>query len=345
MAEAFHRAGISTDIAWAVDIDEMALAVFKENFPFANCLVQDVNSVLSHLQAGSPRGGAPRPPQVDVLLGGPPCQGHSNLNNHTRRADPRNALYAVMGSAAHLLNAKVVIIENVSAVLHDRDGIVGQTRFSLEGAGYEVSDAVVDFSRIGVPQRRRRHLMVASRLKSIRPAAIFESLNSSDASKRSVRWAIGDLESAATKEGFDAASTASKINRQRIRWLFENGAYELPDRLRPDCHKLKSHSYKAIYGRLRWGEVANTITTGFGSMGQGRYVHPSRRRLITCHEAARLQGFPDFFSFGAVSQRSIWARMIGNAVPPMLTLRIGELIAQPLLSELQSFGVARASRK
>lgn len=78
-----------------------------------------------------------------------------------------------------------------------------------------------------------------------------------------------------------------------------------------------------MYGRLQWEKPAQTLTTGFGSMGQGRYVHPSQERTITPHEAARLQTFPDFFGFSAANTRSAWARMIGNAVPPLLSCNVG----------------------
>ena len=81
-----------------------------------------------------------------------------------------------------------------------------------------------------------------------------------------------------------------------------------------------------MYGRLRWDQPAQTITTGFGSMGQGRYVHPARRRTITPHEAARLQTFPDTFDFGDVTSRKALAKMIGNAVPPLLMATLGDSI-------------------
>jgi DNA (cytosine-5)-methyltransferase 1 len=86
-----------------------------------------------------------------------------------------------------------------------------------------------------------------------------------------------------------------------------------------------------MYGRLRWDEPAQTITTGFGSMGQGRYVHPRAARTLTPHEAARIQSIPDFVDFGD-GRRTEWAEMIGNAVPPLLAREIGRLIVPALLS-------------
>jgi DNA (cytosine-5)-methyltransferase 1 len=120
---------------------------------------------------------------------------------------------------------------------------------------------------------------------------------------------------------FDQAAVHSETNKLRIDYLFDHDLHELPDHVRPDCHRLKKHSYNSVYGRMRWDEVAPTITTGFGSTGQGRFVHPLRRRTLTPHEAARIQFIPDFFDFGN-SQRRQLQEMIGNAVPPKLSFML-----------------------
>jgi DNA (cytosine-5)-methyltransferase 1 len=88
-----------------------------------------------------------------------------------------------------------------------------------------------------------------------------------------------------------------------------------------------------MYGRLKWDEPAQTVTTGFGSMGQGRYVHPSCCRTITPHEAARLQTLPDFFDFSAVETRQAWARMIGNAVPPLLSWNVAAVVLPLIIGD------------
>ena len=85
-----------------------------------------------------------------------------------------------------------------------------------------------------------------------------------------------------------------------------------------------------MYGRMYWDRLAQTITSGFGSMGQGRFVHPRRRRTITAHEAARLQGFPDFFDFTSVNKITALREMIGNAVPPMFAEAVGRQIRKSL---------------
>jgi DNA (cytosine-5)-methyltransferase 1 len=145
---------------------------------------------------------------------------------------------------------------------------------------------------------------------------------------RTVRWAIEDLLQRGAASTFDRASTPSTDNARRIRLLVENDWDNLPNEHRPDCHRLpkvgaagetREHSYKSMYGRLRWDDPAQTVTSGYGSMGQGRYVHPSEPRTLTPHEAARLQFFPDFFAFSAARRRKDWATMIGNAAPMKLS--------------------------
>ena len=112
-----------------------------------------------------------------------------------------------------------------------------------------------------------------------------------------------------------------------MKWLIDKDKYNLPNRMRPECHRDKEHTYNAMYGRLNWDTAAPTITTGFGSMGQGRFVHPSCPRTITPHEAARLQTLPDFFDVDTSNGRGAWATVIGNAVPPLL----GVHLVEPLL--------------
>jgi DNA mismatch endonuclease Vsr len=207
---------------------------------------------------------------------------------------------------------------------------VPAARQALEQAGYRAAAAVLDLTELGVPQRRRRHLLLALRDGNGNPAVILgTTIACCDHTERSVEWAIRDLEGSTTPNGTNAPSVATAVNRERMRWLIDNDKYDLPNKRRPPCHH-DDHTYLSMYGRLRWDAPAQTITTGYGSMGQGRYVHPAEARTITPHEAARLQTLPDFFDLGADKTRSTWAHVIGNAVPPLLGVHVGT----PLLSAL-----------
>jgi DNA (cytosine-5)-methyltransferase 1 len=336
LVEAARRLGVRAEVALAVERDKSALDIFESNLPTLDARCSDVELVFdgelgAALTLAERRIGR-EVRDVDLLVGGPPCQGNSDLNNKTRRDDPRNRLYARMARAAEVLEPACVVIENVPSVRHDRSGVVAVTRSALDSMGFRCMEAVVDARRAGVPQRRRRHVLVAVRDADV-DLSFLEQFSQRCPHVRSISWAILDLETRASDTPFDSGAGVSQDNRRRIAWLFDNKKYDLPNSERPECHHSK-HSYGSMYGRLRWGDPAQTLTTGFGSMGQGRYVHPSRRRTLTPHEAARIQTFPDYFDFG-VTPRTSLARMIGNAVPPLLNVVLGEsLIAQ--LSDVET---------
>ena len=219
-----------------------------------------------------------------------------------------------MARFAELFKPRHIIIENVQGIRHDKNGAAQKTQSFLESLGYKVDAGLVLGSKIGVAQRRRRFFMVAS-LAVVPRLAHLSSLYGTNA--HSFEWACSDLIDLNGATTFDTSARHSSINQSRIEYLFDHDLYDLPDSVRPDCHRLKAHDYKAVYGRLRPREPAPTITTGFGSTGQGRFVHPTRRRTLTPHEAARLQFIPDFFSFGTLGRRSLQL-LIGNAVPPKM---------------------------
>lgn len=336
-AEAARRLGAATEVALAIDEDEQALAVFEDNLPVLDARIAKVESVfdgeLGARLTLSERRVVRQASEVDMLVGGPPCQGHSDLNNRTRRADPRNRLYARMARAAEVLHPACVVIENVPSVRLDRARVVVATKQALAEAGYRCIEHVLNASHAGVPQLRRRHVLVAVRDENI-DLTFLEDLPRRCPHLRSLGWAIRDLEAGRRDGTFDSASRPNDENRKRIAYLFKNREYDLPNPERPDCHD-GDHSYVSMYGRLRWRDAAQTLTTGFGSMGQGRYVHPSRRRTITPHEAARIQTFPDGFDFGD-RKRGALARMIGNAVPPLLNIVVGER----LIPQIVNFGAS-----
>lgn len=350
LQEAARRAHRKFDVRLAVDSDPAAARTYKRNFPRANVIASSVESLfdgeigteLTALEEGL----AEQVGRVDILIGGPPCQGHSDLNNHTRREDPRNHLYALMARGAEVLWPKLVVIENVAPVQWDREGVVEATSEALREAGYTVDSDVIDLRRIGIPQLRRRHLLIASRSKAVDPTRVICALHRGldDHPDRTVRWAMDDLKALRSRGVFDSAGRTSDENARRIHYLFSHNVYDLPNHRRPKCHHDNGHSYISMYGRLRWDRPAQTITTGFGSMGQGRYVHPSERRTITPHEAARLQSLPDWFDFGDDPGRGELARMIGNAVPPLLMVELGQQTIGRLLGSSNGQEVARRRR-
>lgn len=332
----------------AVDVDADGLQLHRANFGTEHLLHSNASALVDfHVSAAGrsarfayapevidPTLGAERG-KVDIFLAGPPCQGHSNLNNRTRREDPRNLLYLTAVALAAGLEAESVIIENVPDVVNDKSDVVTAAKALLASVGYEFIDSgTLAAHQMGGAQTRKRFFLIASR--RVRASAALTLRDVAAGLKRKANglgWAIGDLLDRPVESGragiMDAVPALSEENRARIEYLFEKDAYDLPDDARPDCHK-NGHSYPSVYGRMYWEKPAQTITTGFLTPGRGRYIHPKRPRVITPREAARIQGFPDAFRFDVGEEpplRSALTKWIGDAVPPLL----GYAAALPLL--------------
>ena len=345
--DAVRACGLLPKSILAIDVDDVALEVYRRNFDPEYYSTQNLwTSVTTSYSARMSRIAFLSKPtlltkelsaasgQIDLLLGGPPCEGHSTSNNLTRRSDPRNAYYVIMPALAVALKARAVIVENVPGIEHDSRSILEQSKALFKSVGYHIDESVVNTLDVGLPQTRKRHILIAS--KTRRPA-IDEAVRRIARPVRSLRWAIGDLEHVNSNDLFDTPADHSDVNRLRIDYLFDNNEYNLPNEHRPDSHK-GGHTYPSIYGRLHWDKPSGTITTGFNTPGRGRYIHPDRRSTITPHEAARIQGFPDSFEFklidGHTPTRTSLANMIGDAVPPQIGYAAGIAALETLAHEL-----------
>lgn len=327
--EAARGLGCGFRSVFASDINKEALDVYTKNFQpdFADNkpIEKIINGELGEKPTPEEQAFCDKVGNIDILVAGPPCQGHSNLNNHTRRNDPRNLLYLRAVRCAEILKPDTLIIENVPGVLHDKHGVLQTADEYLKTLGYSVDFDIIRMWKIGVAQTRQRMLLVASRVA--KDVSIERIMKAFALPPRSMEWAINDLLDKYTADSvFDSSAIPSQANQARIHYLFANDLYELPDEQRPDCHRLKPHTYPAVYGRMHWDRPSPTITGGFSSCGRGRFVHPLCERTLTPHEAARIQYFPDFFDFGNMTRTGL-ARAIGNAVPP----RAGYVVALPLL--------------
>lgn len=315
--------------AMFLDVEPAAAKACDRNFDGAEVLTKRVEEVidgaLGAKRSANEKALVDKVGTIDLLLGGPPCQGHSDLNNHTRRQDGRNELAMRMARFCELFEPKHVVLENVRGILHDSKSVLSRIETHLRKLGYVVETVVAKAETLGVPQRRHRVFLVASKqsrddLEGNARSGLKDALRRLEVPIRSFSWACGDLLDR-PDAGIDGAPVPSNANKKRIDYLFDNDLHDLPDSQRPDCHRDGGHSYKSVYGRLWWDRPAQTITTGFRAVGQGRYVHPKRRRALTAHEAARLQSIPDYYNFGDEGSTAI-ATLIGNAVPPKLAYAV-----------------------
>ena len=263
--------------------------------------------------------------RIELLTAGPPCQGHSNLNNHSRRRDLRNHLMLAVPAFAVALRIPMIVVENVPSVMNDATGTIATVRALLESEGYRVQEGILAADEMGWPQTRRRYFMVASRVSDPIPLSVVtETLRDTTpkGGPRPVSWLLGSVDPRRKRahgaHALDAPTAHSNENQARINWLFDHNSYDLPESRRPECHR-DGTTYGAVYGRMRPNRPAPTITTGFTSPGRGRFVHPTERRTVTPREAATIQGFPLAYRFvteaGGVPSRTKLAKWIGDAVP------------------------------
>lgn len=327
--EAARGLGCGFSSVFASDNNKAVLDIYKRNFqpvvPFSDPIETFINGELGTEPTESERAFLNMVGAIDIVVAGPPCQGNSNLNNYTRRNDPKNLLYLRAVRCIELIRPPTLIVENVPEVIHEQHGVLQRADAYLREIGYSVSFGDLPMWKLGVAQHRRRMLLIGSRI--IHNVDIDDIIQGAQLPERPLSWACADLlDKYDENDLFNSSSIHAPINQARIHYLFEHNLHELPNSERPDCHRLKPHTYPGVYGRMWWDRPAPTITGGFACCGQGRYVHPLRERTLTPHEAARVQYFPDSFDFSGLSPTTL-RKAIGNAVPP----RAGYVVALPLL--------------
>lgn len=273
------------------------------------------------------------PGAVRLLAGCAPCQPFSTMaNNSTTRDEKKWGLLGEFARLVREIQPELVTMENVPRVTNHAP--YQQFISALQELGYKVDARSVRCTDLGIPQDRRRFVLVASRLGDIH-------LHSETGSLPTVREAIGDLPKLAAGEtdphdSMHKARALSKINLERMRASLPGGTWhDWPQHLLSPCHKVASGaSYKSVYSRMVWEKPAPTMTTQCCSFGTGRFGHPEQDRGISLREAAILQSFPVNYSFvpeGQPISFSSVGRMIGNAVPP----KLGFVVGQTLLKHLE----------
>lgn len=339
LSEGFKLAGFH--IAGGIDFNYAAVQTFHRNFPEADAICTDLldmdeEKILQ--QFGSLE-------NVDVIIGGPPCQGFSAANRyHLEQEDPRNQLFFEFVKFVDLAQPEVVLIENVRGIVTRNNGYAKKRICEIfETRGYTVSDRILDASEYGVPQRRLRNFFVMSK----RGYFDFDTLKKEE-KKVTVKEAIGELY--AFEDNTDAVKImdfepetkyrkylrsrdnslvnhdvrypAEKV-QERISFVPQGGNWrDVPEELWPSA---RNNRHSSAYKRLEEEEVSVTIDTG---NSHSNYFHPLYNRIPTVREAARLQSFSDEFIFEG--NRSEQYKQVGNVVPPLLAKAIAEPIMEVL---------------
>ncbi len=329
LTQGLKQAGF--DVVGAVESHETYAESYKLNHPRTNLKLSDITKIDPKEYAkelGLKVG------ELDLLAGCPPCQGYSTIGtrNRGKKNDPRNDLVYEVLRFAVAFQPKTIMMENVPALANDER--LAKLRQDLEDLGYKINVKVLKMTHYGVPQSRRRMIMLASRLDSIE--VVKKELDSKK--MKTVRDAISLLPEAGTIDDplhvVDESRRSEKVKRLISLVPKDGGSRtDLPEEFQLECHK-RTTGFKDVYGRMAWDQPSPTMTGGCNNPSKGRFLHPEENRVITLREAALLQTFPKTYKFSFKSGKSGIAMMIGNALPPKFI----EFHARNLLGHIEHAG-------
>jgi len=281
---------------------------------------------------------------LDVLIGCPPCQGFTRMRNAEGAGDPRNPLVLRYLDYVREFRPRFAVFENVPGLARTEhgkrfyDALLG----GLEDLGYKLESYRLDAADYGVPQHRKRIVIIAGREGEEPPfpepthaaPGSLEVIRGLKHPWVTVREAIGGYPALRAGEQSDAPPNhrARRIGKRVLEFIRQvphdgGSRTDVPKEAWLPCH-LRHSGHKDVYGRLAWDRPSNVITSGCTNVSKGRFVHPEQDRGLSVREAARLQGFPDEFVFAGGIDSASW--QIGNAVPPPLA----EAVARALMERL-----------
>ena len=318
----FADAGIEPVLA--IDWDSDAAATYRLNFPETTFLERDILSLsVDEVEEALP----PRGEAIRLFAGCAPCQPFSGHRHGPTALDKRSFLLLEFLRFVKASNPELIFVENVPGMQRLSTSRGPLAEFVDEvSKTHDVSVDIISSADYGIPQTRRRLVLVASRLGPIKLPLPTHGLEAGEPHSTIRDW-IGSLPPIeAGQEDSDIsnhrAMMLSDLNLKRIRATPEGGdRRDWPRRLWPDCHQGGFDGHTDVYGRLRWDSPAPTLTTKCLSYSNGRFGHPSQDRALSAREAARLQTFPNSFRFtGSLTSQG---KQIGNAVPVLLAEHFG----------------------
>jgi DNA-cytosine methyltransferase len=344
MSKGFELAGFN--IILANEFNPQIAETYQKNHLETKVIVGDIKEV-SIDDIKEQIGDSP----VHVVTGGPPCQGFSMSGNRIRSTatfidDPRNYLFKEFYKVVEGFKPKYFVMENVEGLLTMNDGLIFDTIYkAFEEMGYYMDYGVLDAKGYGVPQARKRLIILGCKEKKIYLPEETHGQSNGLEPYVTIKDAISDLNFLESGEGkecmeyrFDPQSEYQLARRKDSLNLYNhvvtNHSKLAIERMKlvkpgqnrddlPEEHKTKS-VHSGAYGRMEWDNCATTITTRFDTPSVGRVIHPELNRTITVREAARIQSFNDDYVFSG--NRSSQGLQVGNAVPPLLAKAIGQVI-------------------
>lgn len=307
LTQGLRKAGFRTRMAF--EIDELASSVYKLNHKRTKVITDDIRNVNTEKVKKQLKNQT-----IHLLAGCPPCQGFSSirrLNKPKPVDDDRNTLIYEFVRFVKELRPYTFMMENVPGLALDESFECALLEFEKEG--YFTDWQVVNVKEYGVPQSRKRLVLVGSRLA---PIQIAQPINK----RKTVRQAIGCLP--LPEETDDLLHKVFPVHTSKImdfiKLIPHNGGSrkDLGKSKQLKCHQKENVGFNDVYGRLRWDDYSTTITGGCLNPSKGRFLHPEQNRCISAREASILQSFPKNYLFPIHVPRTKLALMIGNALPP-----------------------------
>lgn len=308
----------------AIEADPLAMSTYAMNHPRTHRHLGDITKIKAS-QFMRDLGLAPG--ELDLLAGCPPCQGFSTLRTMNGAADivdPMNDLVFEVARFAHAFRPRALMIENVPGLMRDERFVLMTNR--LARMGYKWSADVFDAADFGVPQRRRRMILIASRTSEPEFAPPHPRRKTVAGAIRSLpepEHSRDPLHNYEVKRARHVIAMISQIPK-------DGGSRKsLAPSKQLECHK-RQDGFRDVYGRMSWSKPSPTITGGCINPSKGRFIHPESDRAITLREAALLQGFPSTYKFDI--SRGIYptAQMIGNAFPPPFATRHARVLRKAI---------------
>ncbi len=328
----------------AIEVEPKIAKTYASNHPEAALLIEDIRKVTAkeiYKKTGVK--------SIDLIAGCPPCQGFSKLTEKYHRQDERNGLVMEMGRLIKEILPKAIMMENVPGLAKQDNPIFNEFLNLIQAIGYKVNYSVLQLADFGIPQSRRRLVLLAGRHFEIKLPKR-EYSQKGDKKKGLKPWltlkdALSGFDSKDTrtfeetlpyggpaKFDWKVVSNISKISRKRLATLKSGQTCrDLPLKLQLECQS-QPNGFKNVYGKLSWNKTPPTITSGFKTPSMGRFGHPSKTRTISVREAALIQTFPKDYRFETTSIGTV-AEMIGNALPPKFAKIVSKTCFEALLSK------------
>ena len=341
------RAGFN--VVAGIELNAEIAKTYKANHPTTKLLIKDVREISGKeiLELTGLK-------EIDLVAGCPPCQGFTTLTTKYHRKDPRNDLVLEMARLIEEMMPKIVMMENVPGLTSRGKPLLDEFVERLESLGYLVNKDILQMADYGVPQSRRRLVLLAGNgfyiplpkrthcYKGDKKRGLKPWLTLADVIKNMEKpVTLSEAKERGTPHKFNwhVVRNLKEISIERLKTLKAGGnRSSLPTELRPKCHIKSNKGFQNVYGRLSWEQIPPTITSGCTTPCMGRFGHPEELRTISIREAALIQTFPKHYKFDTEYMDTA-CDLVGNALPCLFARKVATTCIDAMEKNINLLGV------